>query len=57
MTTQYVQQQLSQMKYHSGTIDGVWGRATERGYQRFVREQLLLSDAALDWNMLQLLRD
>lgn len=55
-TAIYLQQQLKRMGYLKGAIDGVWGKQSQAAYQAFTRDELLLSDVAIDWSILELMR-
>ncbi|WP_432473156.1 hypothetical protein [Amphritea sp. HPY] len=56
-TAQYIQQQLKRIGYLQGSVDGIWGQQSRVAFNRYTRQELLLSDVAIDWNTLQLLRD
>jgi len=56
-TAQYIQQQLKRMGYLKGSVDGIWGRQSRAAFSRYTQKELLLSDVAIDWGTLQLLRE
>lgn len=57
VTAQYIQQQLKRMGYLKGSVDGIWGLQSRVAFSRYTQKELLLSDVAIDWSTLQLLRD
>ncbi|MEH6576814.1 MAG: tetratricopeptide repeat protein [Amphritea sp.] len=56
-TAQYIQQQLKQLGYLKGTVDGLWGRQSQAAFSRYTQQELLLTNLEINWNTLQLLRD
>ena len=55
-TAQYMQQQLKRMGYLKGVVDGVWGKQSAAAYEQYTRKELLLTDVAIDWSILELMR-